>query len=378
MQLRSLVLLATLALCTPALAGIVTSVEQARALINRGQAQEVAGSINEALESYRAAAKADPGASEPLSYLALLMVHASQNTEAKYVEPYRKQASDYANAALKIDQRDPNAMEALRRLADGVERQRRDPAPAAYKVALEGEALFADGKYAEAALKYEQAIRLDPVYPDALVFLGDCYYLQGDLARAEQKFRQAAAMEPLLGPAWRYLYDALRKQGKFQEAEGAAFGAIASMPSAKPNWLRVAESLDLAGRPIKPFQWRPRAWVKGAEIQIDPTGPESDSAAWTAHALSLAAAEGKQQAPFARQLAAWTDTLQIISEMGNGDKIKDEGLRDMIRFNQGGQLKAAIFALHYKEAYRAEFEAWKKAEPEGLTRFVETFRVGIF
>jgi tetratricopeptide (TPR) repeat protein len=378
MTLRSLALLAALALSTPALADVGTGAEQARALINQGQAHEVAGKINEALESYRAAAKADPGASQALSCLALLMVHASQNTEAQYVEPYRKQATAYANAALKIDKRDPNAMEALRRLADGVERQRREPAPAAYKVALEGEALFADGKYAEAALKYEQAIRLDPGYTDAVVFLGDCYYLQGDMVRAEQQFRQAALMEPLLGPAWRYLYDTLRKQGKYKEAEAAAFGAIASMPSSKPNWLRVAESLDLAGRPIKPFQWQPRAWVKGAEIQIDPTGPESDSAAWTAHALSLAAAEGKQQTPFARQVAVWTDTLQIISEMGNGDKIKDEGLRDMIRFHKGGQLKAAIFALHYKEAYRAEFEAWKKAEPEGLTRFVETFRVGIF
>jgi tetratricopeptide (TPR) repeat protein len=378
MMLRSITLLVALALSTPALADVVTKVDKARALINQGQAHEVAGQFNEALESYRAAVKADPTASQALSYLALLMVHASQNTEAKYVEPYRKQAADYANAALKVDARDPNAMEALRRLADGVEQRRREPAPAALKALEQGEVLFGELKYAEAALKYEEAIRLDPAYSDAVVFLGDCYYLQGDMVRAEQKFRQAAVMDPLFGPAWRYLYDALRKQGKNKEAEAAALGALASMPSSKPNWLRVAEAMELAGRPIKPFQWQPRVVVKGGEIQIDPTGPESDSMAWTAYGLSLATGQDKKASPFAVQLAIWTDTLQIIKEVGAGDTIKDEGLRDMIRFNQGGQLKAAIFALHYKEAYRAEFEAWKKAEPEGLKHFVDTFRVGIF
>jgi tetratricopeptide (TPR) repeat protein len=376
--MRSIALLAALALSTPALSAIITSDGKARALINQGQVHEFAGKINEALESYRAAAKADPTASEPLSYLALLMVYASQNTVAKNVEQYRAQAASYANAALKVDKQDPNAMEALRRLADGVEQRRREPAPAAYKAVLEGEALFREGKYAEAALKYEEAIGLDPVYSDAVVFLGDCYYMQDDMARAEQKFRQAAQMDPLYGAAWRYLFDALRKQGKNKEAEAAAFGAIASMPSSKPNWLRVAESMDLAGRPIKPFQWQARASAKGTEIQIDPTGPASDGTAWTAYGLSLAAADAKKLSPFARELEAWKSTLQIIGELGSGDKIQDQGLRDMIRFNQGGQLKAAIFALHYKEAYRAEFEAWKKAEPEGLKRFVETFRVGIF
>ncbi len=375
-RLRSLFLIAAIAVTASASADVLSKVDAARTLISQGHAQSQAGKYNDALASYRAAAKADPAASEPLSYLALMMVYASQNTVAKNVGDYRAQARDYANAALKIDARDPNAMEALRQLDDGVEQKRRAPAPAALKAVNEGELLFSDRKYAEAALKYEEAIRLDPGYADAVVFLGDCYYLQGDMARAEQKFRQATVMDPQYGAAWRYLYDALRKQDKRAQAEAAAFGAIATMPSALPNWLRVVESMDLAGRPLAQFKWQPRASVKGTEIQIDPTGPESDSTAWTAYALSLAAADDKL-APFARELAAWTSTLQIISELGSADKIKDPGLRHMIAFHKGGQLKAALFALHYKEAYRAEFEAWKKAEPDGLKRFVETFRVGL-
>jgi tetratricopeptide (TPR) repeat protein len=355
---------------------VLSKVDAARTLISQGHAQSQAGNYNDALASYRAAVKADPAASEALSYLALLMVRASQNTEAKYIESYRAQARDYANAALKVDARDPNAMEALRQLEDGVEQRRRAPAAAAIKAVNEGELLFSEGKYAAAALKYEQAILLDPGYADAVVFLGDCYYVQGDMARAEQKFRQATVMDPQYGAAWRYLYDALRKQDKRAEAEAAAFGALAAMPSALPNWLRVVESMELAGPPLAQFKWQPRAAVKGTEIQIDPTGPESDGTAWTAYGLSLAAADAKL-APFARELATWTSTLQIISELGSADKIQDPGLRHMIAFHKGGQLKAALFALHYKEAYRAEFEAWKKAEPDGLKRFVETFRVAL-
>ena len=376
---RSVLLLAALALSVPTHAEVVTKVDKARDLINQANAQKLAGKYTEALASYTAAAKADPSASQALSYSAMLLFQASQTTDPKNVEQYRGEAQAYAKAALKVDQRDPNAMEVLRLLADGVEQQRREPLPAALPVLLEGEALFGQRKYAEAAVKYEQAIRLDPTYSDAVVYLGDCYYMQGDMAHAEQKFRLAAEMEPQYGPAWRYLYDALLKQDKKTEAQAAAFGALATVPSNLPNWLRVYEAMEQAGRPLTRFPWQPRASLTGTNIRLDPSQPDADSTIWLAYAMSMAAeTSGKTKvSPYAHTLAAWKTTLKIISELGGADKIKDPGLRDMVRFDRGGQLQAAIFALHYKEAYRSEFEAWKKAEPDGLRRFVETFRVGL-
>ena len=379
MKLRSIVLFTSVVLASPAFAGVVVTVDKARVLINQGNAFEAQGKVNEALASYRDAAKADPGASQPLSYLALLMFYASQNTEAQHVNDYRRQTEEYARAALKIDHRDPNAMEVLRLLADGEAQKRREPTAAAAALVREGEVLFGERKYAEAAVKYAEAARLDPSYADAVVFLGDCYYLQGDMVRAEQKFREATVIDPQFGAAWRYLYDALVKQDKRSEAAAAALGAVASLPSAQPNWLRVSEAMDLAGRPLRQFKWKPKASANGDEIQIDPTGAEGDNLAWMAYAISMAAADkgGKKLSPFARELAVWKDTLQIISEVGGTDKIKDQGLRDMILFNKSGQLQPAIFALMYKEAYRPDFEAWKRAEPEGLKRFIDTFGVGL-
>ena len=269
------------------------------------------------------------------------MVHASNHTEEKYVATYRTQAATYATAALKIDARDSNAIKAHRLLGASMEAAHHTPAPAALAAIGDGNALLETGQYAQAALKYEAAIRIDPAY----------------------------------GAAWRSLYDALAAQEKFSDAQAAALGALATMPSVKPNWHRVAESMERAGRPLSTFLWRARAGVTPQGIEIDPGAPESDSAAWMAYALSLAVEESGP--PFARELAAWNSTLQIIGEMGSTAKIHDPGLRDMIRFNAGGQLKAALFALHYNEAWRAEFEAWKKAGPDGLKRFVETFRTGL-
>lgn len=379
MTLRSIVLLAALALHSHGHAEVVSKVAKVRDLISQGHAHQQAGKVNDALASYREAAKADPTASESLSYTAMLFFHASKNTDPKNVEEYRGQAEAHARAALKVDERDPNATEVLRLLADGVEQKRRDPLPAAFEAVKAGEILFSQRKYTEAAVKYEEAIRLDPAYADAVVYLGDCYYMQGDMARAEQKFRQGAVIDPLYGAAWRYLYDALMKQDKRKEAEAAAFGALASMPSSMANWARVVETMDLAGRPLTRFVWQPRASAKGTKITIDQTAPESDRVAWMAYALTLAAAETEKSAapPFARRLATLTNMFTILGETGSAEKISDQGLRDMIKFHKGGQLKAAIFALHYKEAYRDEFEAWKKAEPDGLKRFVDTFRVGL-
>lgn len=153
MMLRSIVLFAALAMAAPSRADAVTKLDKAKDLINQGNAQQLAGKLNEAMRSYRDAAKADPATSEALSFMALMMFHASQQADPKHVEQYRDQAAAYANGALKVDARDPNAMEALRLLADGVEQQRRQPRPAALKALEEGELLFGQRQYAEAAVE---------------------------------------------------------------------------------------------------------------------------------------------------------------------------------------------------------------------------------
>ena len=377
MLLRSCVLLVALAYANPLLARTVPLTEKARALWNQGLAFDNESKSEEALKSFQAAALAEPTASGPLSSQADLYRRLSAVEGRQDAPALRERAFALANAALKLDAQDAIALHALRELNDDQTQAVYAPKAEAKKIVNEAEILFFDKKYAAAAEKYQLAFKLDPTYAEAVVLEGDCYYMLGDMVNAELKFRQALAIEPLHGAGWRFLYDALINQGKLKEAEMAAISAIAALPSATPSWTRMAHISDKLGPPLQTVNIKPLATMKGNTITIDNSaGANADTSSWMAYAIVMAAEseKPKSKVAFTRRLAIWEDTLQIIKEMG-ANKVKDPGLRAMMHFHQGGQLKAAIFLLEYKEAYRAEFEAWKKAEPDGIKRFIDTFHV---
>ncbi len=378
MLLRSLALLAALSHAGTAMAELLPTSAKGRALYNQGRAFDNEGKVKEALDSYRAAAKEDPKASGPVSSIADLYRRlAINNTDKKEVEKLREHARNAGQVALELDPLDPIAMETLRLLADGLEQAKFQPSPEAKKAAYEGEVFFHDRNYDAAREKYELAAQLDPGYAEAVLFVGDCYFMQNDMVKAEQKFRQALKMNPLDGTGWRFLYDALIRQNKLAEAEVAALHAIAALPSAKPSWMRMAQIAEHSGRKLTPFVMAPRASYKDGTISYDPgKGTDGDGAVWLMYGMAQAteATKKKPAAPFAGQLAAWQSTLKVMEELGPA-KVKDKGLQDMLRFQKGNQLQAAIFLLMYQEAYRPEFEAWKKAEPDAIKRFIDTFRV---
>jgi tetratricopeptide (TPR) repeat protein len=380
MRLRSLVLLAALAHASPVLADLLPASEKGIALLNKGRALDNQLKFAEALENFRAAALADPKASSPLSSIADLYRRlAINNPDPKEADKLRTAARDVALAALKLDERDPSAMETLRLLADGKEQAQYKATPEAAKAVHEGEVFFHERKYAAAMEKYELASKLDPGYAEAILFVGDCYFMQDDMVRAEQKFRQALQINPLDGSGWRFLYDALIRQNKLKEAEAAALKAIAALPSAKGSWIRMAQISEHAGHKLTPFVLVPRASFKGTTISYDAAGePSETGSVWLAHGIAQAAESVAKQpaAPFARMLAAWQTTLRVMGEVEPA-KVKDPGLHDMLRFYKAGQLKAAIFLLLYQEQYRDEFEAWKKAEPDAIKHFIDTFHVSL-
>ena len=380
MSLRALVLLASLLHAAPAMADLFPDNDKARVLLKQALALEAEGKGNEAFDRFRDAALADPKASTPVAHIAYLLYVSSKAAPAKEAPEQRQQAEAAAKAALQLDERDPLAMEVLRALADSQPQARHQPSSAATKAVNEGELLFHDKKFAEAAVKYEQAIALDPAYAEAVLLLGDCYFMEGDMARAEVSFRKATAIDPLYGSAWRFLFDAQMHQGKFKDAEASAISAIAAAPSERQSWLRMNTLLGKWGNQLTPFRLVPHASLgKKNEIAVDKAALETDSAVWLAYGLALA--KGAEDMPkasqFERDLYTWKTTMATLKELGNSGEIKDDGLRAMLRFHKAGQLEAALFLLNYREAYRPDFEAWKKANPGAIKNFIETFQVGI-
>lgn len=379
MSLRSIVLLAALLHAAPAMAGLLPSNEKATTLLNQAQALEAEGKGNEALQRFREAALADPTASSPLSHIAYMFYGASVAAPAKDAVELRQQAAAHANAALKLDERDPIAMEVLRALADGQPQVRHEPTPAARKAVNEGELLFNEKKFAAAMEKYQQAAQLDPAYAEAVLLMGDCYFMQGDMPNAEATFRKATQIDPFDATAWRFLFDAQIRQGKAKDANASAISAVAAMPSARQNWVRINQWMGQWGTQLSPFRLVPRVTVSGTTVNMDADIPPSDHLTWLAYGVALAAAPRQlpDGSPFERDLYAWEKAMQVAQGPGQADQLKDEGLRAMLRFHKAGQLKAAVFLLLYREAYRPQFEAWKKANPDAIKGFIDTFQVGL-
>lgn len=372
----------TLALMLPlaASAQLYMGNEQSQALRKEGEAFEEQDKIKEAMSRYVAAFEADSKASMPVARIAYLYLRLAQVAEKDKADAYRAEAGKAALTALSIDAGNTLAMEVMRQLDDPLPQARYQPTKASQAAVLEGELLFRAKKYPEAIAVYERALALDPRNVDAIVYLGDCHYVQADYASAEKFFRRATEADPLLGMAWRFLFDTQMKLAKLKDAELAALGAVAARPNELPSWQRVAQLHAAWGQKFTKLRLVPRARLKegSKQIEIDAGQVAPDSAVWMAYAMAQASGslEPANTSPFERELAAWETTMLIIGELGAAAQLKDEGLRQMVAFHAAGQLKAALFALRYREIYRPDFEAWKKAEPGGLKKFIDTFHTG--
>ncbi|HNX95425.1 MAG TPA: tetratricopeptide repeat protein [Holophaga sp.] len=352
--------------------------------------------FNEALQKFLEAEKLDPKASGPLSGRALTFLSASHVTQKENVQNYRKEAENLAKAALARQPKDVVAQEVLRILEDGPDSERYTPDPLAKKSFEEGDRLFGKKQFVDALKNYEDAIRIDPKYADAIVYAGDCYFSLEKFPEAETYFRKATVLDPLHENAWRYLADSLLKQGKVEQAKEALLGAISARPSSKAAWDRLSEAWGRpGGRERKIFKITPmvRAVVDGktkqTNIVVDQgllsrekkDDPSPDFAAWLAYGLAQATktippkpGEAKKT-PFEAEVEIWTTTLKVANEIeiSTKKKLRDDVLIQMRTFNMSGDLKPAVFLLMFKESYRSDFEAWKNTNPTGVKSFIEKY-----
>jgi tetratricopeptide (TPR) repeat protein len=368
----------------------VTGNAASEVLVQEGNALLAKNAFQPALDKYSAAAKADPGASMPVSAIAALLYKLSGGMPKDDVPKLRAQAEGQARAALKIDARDPLALEVLRLLSDDKEPPLHQGTPEARALVDQGEVQFHARHFAEALAIYEKAAQADPAYSLPLVYAADCYYVQEKWADAERLFAQAAKLEPLNGQAWRYLADALSQQGKFAAAETALINGIAAHPSQLPTWTKLASLRARGGAPLTSLHL-----VRKASSRLDPAtgkgvvevereGSEQKSADFTVW-LALAVSESNKMverqkgesgaSPFAVQLSAWTGALKVADELAanGGGELTEDGLKTMRMLAKADQLEAAILLLQYRESYRPDLERWKAEHPNGVKKFIDMY-----
>lgn len=361
--------------------------DAAKPLMQEAHVLAAQGKLQEAVNKYQAAAKADPESSSPVAGIANVLLVASDNTTGDNVVKYRQQAEAAARHALTLGADDPVAKEVLRLLLDDKPPPGHKASDAAWKVVQEGEVLFQSGKHTEALAKYEEAARLDPLYSGAWVYAGDCFYAQKNWPEAESRFRKATEIEPLNGQAWRFLSDALAWQGKWSASEDALLSGIAAQPNQLPTWDKLANARKKQGYPMVALGLKRKSSIKQDPadgkytINLDPSfageeGKKSvDGAVWLALAAAQISAHDKHETTFASELASWQMALSVADGAAakDGAQLSDPALKQLQMLAKADQLEAALLLLQYKESWRPEFEAWKKEHPQGIRKFVDTY-----
>jgi hypothetical protein len=101
------------------------------------------------------------------------------------------------------------------------------------------------------------------------------------------------------------------------------------------------------------------------KLGIDPAAPPGISAAWMVYAMQLIIADNDPGlTPFQREHRALASMAKFIEESnaaGQNNAWPPE-LALLPAIAHHNDLDAAIFVLNYRDEYRNEFEAWKRAE----------------
>jgi tetratricopeptide (TPR) repeat protein len=378
--------------CAAAQASVLPN-KAAEPLVQEANVLVAQGKYQDAVAKFQEAAKADPAASSPLSGIANVLLKASLGATGDAAARLRQQSESVARQALTLGADDPLAQEVLRNLLDDKPAPLHVPTQAAWKATQEGEVLFQSNKPAEALLKYQEALRLDPQYSTAEVNAGDCYFVQKQWPQAEQHFRKATEIEPLNGQAWRFLADALGWQAKWSASEAALLNGVAAQPNQLPTWDKLASLRNKQGYPLTALNLKRKSRVTldpasgKYTVQLDSefSGKDSkqaaDGAVWLAVATYEVNARSKNQQekatdqPFAIEVQAWRAALGIVDETvaKGGEDIHDPALLNLRALAKDDQLETGLMLLAYKESWRGEFEAWKKAHPDGIRKFVNTY-----
>jgi tetratricopeptide (TPR) repeat protein len=325
------------------------------------------------------------------------MLRVSGSAGNKNAEKLRAEAEDEANKALSLANDDPLALEVLRMLQDDKLPPLHQPTAEATAEMSAGEVLFQSKKYDEALPKYEHAAKLDPLSSQPWVYAGDCFYRQKKWSEAQARYRKATAIEPSNGTAWQFLADALESDDKHDEAVAALIQGIAAQPNQLPTWEKLARTQTRSGKKMTALHL-----VRKAKTIIDPSNGHinvvinpiystdggkfantPDAAVWLAYAmmesdLKTEAASGKvKRSEYEIEVEAWRKAMKVAGESTSksGEPLKDPALKSLQTLAQANQLEPAVLLLMYKESYRDELEAWKKANPNGIKHFVESYEI---
>ena len=358
------------------------------------------GKLNEGLQKLDEATKADPEDPQPHDITAQVYQHLAKNATPYAADYYREKAGDEAELIRLAKGSDSNSRVRAQVMLESIHQDefpREDSAvPGAVKAFKEAEQWFHQKQFDKAREAYKQALELDPHFAVAALYVGDCYHAESKPGEAALWFRKATEIRPDYPKAWRYLSDGLLALGKRKEAESALLGGIAAHPGNRLTWLNLMLLRAEGDKPMSKLGFCspviPSWDEKGQQALTLPekTDDPEGQAIWVllvSSAMDRISIEVNDdqnshtelplQTRFQKEFFFWSLGLERLEAICKEKKQepKDRILRQFLVFKRDGQLEPALFLLRYKEAFRPDFEAWKKKNPAGITAFLDRYNL---
>jgi tetratricopeptide (TPR) repeat protein len=357
-----------------------------------------AGKVAEAMDQLDQAIARDPKDPQPFWIKAQVHRELAKQTRGWAAAWHKECAEENAEAMLDLGlekEAATNAMMLLQHLRDEERPVPAEPSSEARRAFDEGEAAFGKQDWNAARKGYQQALKESPTFALAALYVGDSYFAEKRMEEAIPWFRPAADLNPHDPRAWRYMADAQSALGRKKEAEATMIAAVQVFPANRASWQPLAWHRAAEGRRMTRLAFKPGVtvdWDKDGKqqigIQASPEDPQAQtiwmllaSAILDTITLETKSDQGKASAGlrsrFQQERLFWEIGLKAYAEACQNAKTepKDRVLRQFLVFQKDGQLDAAIFLLRYREAFRPDYEAWRKAHPGAVQAFLDRYNI---
>jgi tetratricopeptide (TPR) repeat protein len=257
----------------------------------------------------------------------------------------------------------------------------------------DGESLFVNGQFLEAADAYQRALKADPKLYEAALFTGDMYFKLGQHEKAAEWYTKATQINPDRETAYRYSATPFLRSGKLDEAKSRYIDAVLAEPYNRMTWSGLNQWAQAAGVQLGHPQIDIPKTVEsgdGANIQItvdpkaigarnDPTGTN----AWERYEFYRTSWRQKEFAKvypeektYRHSLREETAALQgVVEAVKQGQKDKkitqmDQSLANLVKLSDEGLLEPFILFALVDEGIVKDYYDYKKTNRDKLKRYL--------